>query len=361
MEVTLIEDAERLDAWLPSETARGSLAIDTEFVRERTYYAQLGLVQVAGAADIALIDPLGAGVGSAIARMLKRCPEAIMHSASEDLEALRVACECLPVQLFDTQIAAGIAGMGAGLSLQKLIEACVGVVLPKSETRTDWLRRPLSPAQLAYAADDVRHLAEAASILVERLSALGRLAWAQEDCQRMLQAAREDAANPHPHLAFRPAQRMSAAAQLRVRRLLLWRDGEARRANKPRGWIIDNALVTRLAERPPTQREALEQLLDSTPGAPRKHRERLWDELQREPSEDERDLPLALSADSLDRSALKRMQDAVARLAQTLDLPEGVLAPRRHLEALLAERVWPEALQGWRRPLLEPVIGFALA
>ena len=359
MDVAFIDTPEELHAWQSGRTP-ALLAMDTEFVRERTYFAQLGLVQVAAGDAIALVDPLPDGSADALARLLERSPAIVMHSASEDLEALLVACRQLPRKLFDTQIAASLAGMGAGLSLQKLIEATVGVVLSKSETRTDWLRRPLSPAQLAYAADDVRHLVAAAEVIIERLQVLGRMEWVEQDCARLLNAAQSETVNPYPHLAFRPAQRLPAAAQIRVCRLLSWRDAEARRANKPRGWILDNSLVVRLADRPPTTRDGLDQLLDSTPGAPRKQREALWDELSRPASADEHNMPLAADPGSADRAMLKRMQESVAALAITLELPEGVLAARRHLESLVVDQVWPAALEGWRRPLLEPAIGFAI-
>ncbi len=359
MDVAFIDNPAQLDAWQAALNP-ALLAMDTEFVRERTYFAQLGLVQVAAGGAIGLVDPLSDGNPEALARLLERSSTIVMHSASEDLEALLVACRRLPERLFDTQIAASLAGLGAGLSLQKLIEATVGVALSKSETRTDWLRRPLSAAQLAYAADDVRHLVAAAEVIIERLQSLGRLDWVEQDCARMLSAAASESVNPHPHLAFRPAQRLPAAAQIRIRRLLGWRDAEARRANKPRGWILDNALVVRLAERPPATRDALDQVLDSTPGAPRKHRDVLWDELSRTASADERDMPLASDPGSSERALLKRMQEAVAALAVTLDLPEGILAARRHLESLVADQAWPSALEGWRRPLLEPAIGFAI-
>ncbi len=355
----LISDPERLDR-LPNPTRSDGIAVDTEFVRERTFHAQLGLVQLASDDEVLLLDPLATGMPNAIERLLGRCPDVIMHAAGEDLEALRVGCNALPRRLFDTQVAAALAGLGAGLSLQRLIEATVGVSLPKSETRTDWLRRPLSDAQRAYAADDVRYLGQAAAILLERLRALGREQWVAEDCQRMLEAAANDMPAPHPHLSFKPAQRFDAAAQLRVHRLLQWRELEARRSDRPRGWILDNALVARLAERPPLHRSQFERLLDDTPGAPRKHRDLLWDVLQREASVDEQALPLARAAEPEDRGRLKRLQSAVAGVAEELQLPDAVLASRRHLEALLADREWPDALAGWRRPLLEPALMAAL-
>jgi len=359
MQVNFIDDPAKLDAWqVPS--GAGSVAFDTEFVRERTYYAQLGLIQLAAGDQLVLFDPLGDGGNAALGRLIARSPILVMHSASEDLEALWVACKRLPETLFDTQIAAAVAGMGAGLGLQKLIETTLGVVLAKSETRTDWTRRPLSVAQLAYAADDVRYLGAAADALSTRLAQLGRTEWVAEDCARMLAAAASDEDNPHPHLNFRPAQRLAPDAQRRLCRLLRWRDAQARASNRPRGWVLENSLALRIAECPPMDSSALETLLATNPGAPRKHRERLWEIIARPFTAEERDMPLASRGDAADKAILKLMQDAVAKQAALLGLPEGLLAARRHLEAMLIAQRWPLALEGWRRPLLEPALSFAI-
>lgn len=344
----------------PSPGPLPRLAMDTEFVRERTYYAQLGLVQVADENAIHLIDPLPEGCYAALAELLGRVEEAVMHSAGEDLEALKVATSTLPARLFDTQIAAAMAGLGSGLSLQKLIAATVGVTLEKGETRTDWLRRPLSDKQLEYAADDVRFLGQAAEQLREQLESLGRLQWVEADCSRMLEQARADQGNPYPHLGFKPAQRLVADDQHRLMRMLRWRDETARSSDKPRGWILDNPLVIQLIEQRPGTREQFDTMLNGIRGAPSKNREGLWCALSEPLSDEDRAAPLALQTDSLDRSKVKQLQQAVAQVASTLDIPESVLATRRQLEELLASHQWPSALEGWRRPLLEPAIGYAV-
>ena len=336
------------------------LAMDTEFVRERTYYAQLGLVQVADAHSIHLIDPLPEGCSAALGDLLGRVGEAVMHSAGEDLEALKVATSTLPGRLFDTQIAAAMAGLGSGLSLQKLIAATVGVTLDKGETRTDWLRRPLSEKQLEYAADDVRFLGQAAEQLREQLDSLGRLQWLEADCARMLGQARADLGNRYPHLSFKPAQRLAADDQHRLMRVLRWRDETAQRSDKPRGWILDNPLVIQLIEQRPGAREQFDAMLNGIRGAPSKYRDGLWQALSDPLSDEDRTAPLALQTDSLDRSKVRQLQQAVAQVASKLDMPESVLATRRQLEELLASEQWPSALEGWRQPLLEPAIGHAV-
>src|SRR5690606_9381129 len=194
---TWVNTPAELLSHLPTTPAR--IGLDTEFIRERTYWPQLSLVQVAfdegdpGAPRILLLDMLQPGMPGALVPLLQdRAVTKVMHSASEDLVALRHACGALPEPLFDTQVAAGLAGVGAGVGYQRLVQDLLGIAVDKGETRSDWMRRPLSPAQLAYAAEDVRHLFALHDALDARLQALGRRAWFEEDCARMLETARSD-------------------------------------------------------------------------------------------------------------------------------------------------------------------------
>jgi ribonuclease D len=278
-----------------------------------------------------------------------------MHSASEDLQALQRGVGALPAPLFDTQVAAALAGVGGGLGYQKLVELVTGVVLPKGETRSDWLRRPLSDAQREYAADDVRHLHAIHAFLAPKLAELGRDAWRVADADRALRLAAADADDPWPHLGLRSAQSLDADGQARLCRLLRWRDREARRSDRPKSWIIDNELAVALARRPPADPPAFSAMLDRHPKAPRKSRGELWDVVSAPLTDEERAVPL-LSESAYDKASLKAMQEAVAARAQGLGLPDGLLCARRHLEALLEGRGWPDALAGWRRELLEPVL-----
>lgn len=339
------------------------IGLDTEFVRERTYWPQLALVQMAVGGEILLIDPLIPGMPQALAPWLSD-PDIlkIMHSASEDLVAFKCACGTLPRPLFDTQIAAGLAGLGAGMGYQKLVLEITGVHLAKGETRSDWLRRPLSPAQLEYAADDVRHLFAMHDALQTRLQALDRSAWLHEDGERLLGTVEQDDGERWPHLGMRSAQFMDRPAQLRLLRLLRWRDAQARHSDKPRSWILDNELAATLARFPPDDRQALLALFDKHPKAPRKLSDALWQALTT-PLADEADAPLALAASDDNKAALKRLQDAVAARSAELGLPDGLLASRKHLEALLESAQWPQPLAGWRRrelePRLQPLLGGA--
>ena len=163
------------------------IGLDTEFIRERTFWPQLALVQMAIGEEILLIDPLIPGMAEALKPWLTDTSiTKVMHSASEDLVAFKHTCGVLPRPLFDTQIGAALAGIGSGMGYQKLVAAITGVTLPKGETRSDWMRRPLSPTQLEYAADDVVHLFALHDEIRSQLEQKGRTAWLQEDSERLL-------------------------------------------------------------------------------------------------------------------------------------------------------------------------------
>lgn len=335
------------------------IGLDTEFIRERTYWPQLALVQIAlddasGEPRILLVDPLKPGMFEAIADFLAdESILKIMHSPSEDLVAFRHACGVVPRPLFDTQLAAALVGIGGGLGYQKLVEQVTGVILPKGETRSDWLRRPLSPAQLEYAADDVRHLFELHDHLDRRLGELDRREWLAEDASRTVHNAENEAPERWPHASMRSAQFLERDAQLRLLRLLRWRDVYARDNDRPRSWILDNELAVNLARNPPIDRAGLQRTLDAHPKAPRRLTDAVWHALTT-PLPDENDAPDAAQAETRDKQRLRKLQDAVAARSAELGLPDGVLASRRWLEVLMDQGEWPDALAGWRRRALEP-------
>lgn len=353
-----------LHSLLANATRR--VAVDTEFIRERTFWPQLSLVQIAiesangEVSDILLVDMLAQGMTQALAPLLQdRGILKIMHSSSEDLVAFHHACGVVPDPLFDTQVAAALAGVGAGLGYQRLVLELLGLTVDKGETRSDWLKRPLSDSQLAYAADDVRHLFAVHDVLSEKLRALGREAWFQEDCARLVENARDQDGERWPHLGMRAAQSLDNAGQRRLLRLLRWREAQARHSDRPRTWVLDNDLAGLLARDVLPDRAALDRILDSHPKAPRKLAAAIWTALGT-PLEDEDEAPAPRTSER-DRKALRRLQDAVSTRSGELGLPDGVLASRRWLEVLLDGHDWPGPLGGWRRNELEPALGPLLA
>lgn len=336
-----------------AEAGTQPIALDTEFIRERTYYPRLALVQLrTGRGEEQLIDPLALPEPGALGALLQGGALKIMHSPGEDLQAFQHGWHLLVGPIFDTQLAAALTGHGAGKSYQSLVEELLGIHLEKGETRSDWLHRPLTESQRHYAAEDVRHLHALHQLLDARLVELGRRDWLAQDCARLVAAAGDDAPDPNPHLSSRAAQRMKPEQQARLRRLLLWRELVARRRDKPRSWILDNELVVQLALRP-LPRDGFEALLDRHRRSPRHTREALWQEFSRPFEAAELDIPMAAEPDPAWREPLKAMRTMVARHAAELDIPDGLLCARRHLETLLATRAWPEPLAGWRAGILQ--------
>lgn len=357
-----INDPASLRARLPSAPAR--VGLDTEFIRERTFWPQLALVQIAverdDGIDVLLVDPLAPGIAEAL-RPLLSDPDIIkvMHSASEDLVAFAHTCGAVPEPLFDTQIAAALAGVGGGMGYQRLVQEQLDIALPKGETRSDWLRRPLSPTQLEYAADDVEHLFALHDRLSARIAELDRADWLREDCARLVATAGNLDGERWPQLGGRAGQFLDADAQRRLLRLLRWREQQARLQDKPRSWILDNELATLLARDPPADPAALQHRLEAHPKAPRKLGAAIWQALTSE-LPDEAEAPLS-SGEEPDRKQLKRLQQAVATRSAELGLPDGILASRKWLEALVEGADWPGALSGWRRAQLEPALAPLLA
>ena len=343
-----------LAAWLATAGSASIVGMDTEFMRTETFFAKLALLQLNIDGTIALIDAPAIEKSAALtARLSDPHVVCVMHSASEDLEALSQFLPKGPGTLFDTQIAAAMTGLGYGLSYQKLVALLLGIDIPKGETRSDWLKRPLSDSQLDYAAQDVAHLSEIHAQLAEKLAALGRSEWLAEDCRRLVARVCGATSDEQPQRAFRNAHDWTNEQQHRLRSLLLWRETAARRLDKPRPWLLDDARVMSLAEDPPRDLDALFERTKGLRALRSAQRQELLDLLHRPTDSQEPELAsIPPPFDSPQKKAMNAMKIVIAAIAQEYDLPEGLLCSRRHLEQLVTDRAWPVSLDGWRRPLL---------
>ena len=358
-----IDRTEPLQALLARHPGERLVGLDTEFMRIDSFYPQLALAQANLGGEIALLDPVALrGLGGLAGMLADPAVTVVMHSASEDLEALAPAVQGGIGTLFDTQIAASMSGLGLGLSHQKLVAAITGVDLPKTETRSDWLRRPLSAEQLDYAAQDVVHLAAIHAELGARLDALGRRAWHEEDCRRLLDKAKHRDGDSEPQRGFKPAAEWPREKQALLRRVLRWREYAARHVDKPRPWLIDDAHALDFVEKPPHDSDELfarSKGLRALRGALRAE---LLEILHTPLVEAELEFaPIFPMPNPKQKRALAAMKEAVAAVATSLALPEGLLCARRHLETLVFDRRWPDALEGWRKPLLHDALMSKLA
>ena len=349
-----------------AEAARGwaaapVLGLDTEFVRTNTFYHRLGLIQVSDGRISWLVDPLAARDLAPLAEVFRSPGVKVLHSASEDVEVFHRALGVLPEPFFDTQIAGAFAGAGAFLSYQKLVAAYLGVELAKEETRTDWIARPLSPGQLAYAAEDVAFLVPLYERLTGELEALGRLSWVLEDSAALLDTSRFTEDDDSAYLRIKGAGRLDRRQLGALQTLAAWREREARRRDLPRNFVLKEKLLLDLATRRPKVARDLQRLPSFDPRQGTRDGA-TWLQLLEEAAErPEPELPPRLSGKPFSPAAREledRLRERVRERAAELNVPPEILAPRRILDALLRLTVGkpdprlPRELQGWRREVI---------
>lgn len=246
----VVDSPDALDEVVDSLLSADRYAIDTEFHRERTYYPQLALVQIAWDDDLVLIDPLAVDP-TPLADLFTSDVEAVLHACSQDLEVLEQATGAAPARIFDTQIAAAFVGMRTP-SLASLHDQLLGVKLAKANRLTDWLRRPLDDAQLAYAASDVERLLEIQDILCDRLEDNGRIAWADDECE-LVRVKGLTVRNPEDAWRrIKEARSLGARARTAARELAAWRERTAQERNIPVRHVLPDLGVVALAQKAPT-------------------------------------------------------------------------------------------------------------
>ena len=242
--------------------AAGRFGFDTEFVSEDTFEPVLCLIQIVTHERLAVIDPQTAGDLSAFWDLVHDPHlETVMHAAGEDLRICLLRTGAVPQRIFDVQIAAGLVGYNYPLSLSNLVSQVLRISLPGGETRTDWRRRPLSPAQLRYALDDVRYLLEVANRLCSELQRMGRSGWAESEFADFLSAI-ENRADLERWRRLPGLQHLNRRGLETARRLAEWRQDEARRQNRPLRQVMRDDLLVAIARRQPSTRRDLEALRD---------------------------------------------------------------------------------------------------
>lgn len=334
-----------------------AIALDTEFERSVTYHPRPALIQIGDGARIWLLDPIAISDLEPLGELLDSDPPLkIMHSVIEDLSVLRRATGREPASVFDTQLAAALAGVGFGLGYHALVKELLGVEVSKDQTRSDWLQRPLSDAQLEYAAIDVAHLHDLHRILAARLRELGRGQWLDEETRQLRRrSAEDDSERDFLRLADR-VQDDHARGVLRA--LCAWRNQEAQRRDRPRRHVADDPLLVALASARPDTPAALESL-----PAWRIHRGRarataLLGAVAEAHDAPPRPLPPGAADLRAHRQVLDCLKRAVSEVAASTGIAAALLAPRRMLEqAVIHARVQgrdglPEEFTGWRTSLL---------
>lgn len=234
------------------------IAVDTEFLREKTYHPKLCLVQVATADESAAIDPLTIDdLSSLVALFTDPKITKVFHACTQDLEVIQDALGCVPAPVFDTQLAAAFLGMRQQIGYGALVESYCGVRLPKSESLTDWSRRPLDEDQLRYAEDDVIYLPQIYDRMIADLVRLDRLAWLGPEMDALTDATRV-ARNPEEaYLHLKRSSSLTRRQLAVAREVCAWRERTAAERDIPRRWVVSDEVLVETCKRLPRTVERL--------------------------------------------------------------------------------------------------------
>lgn len=344
----LIDDGEALAEYLSQVPTAPWAAVDTEFVRERTYFPLLCLVQVAIPGRVAVVDALAVDV-QPLWEALERLPaDKVLHAAGQDLEIWVQQRGRVPHPLFDSQVAAALLGYGDQLAYAGLVEALLGIKLDKSLTRTDWSVRPLSAAALAYAAADVFHLGQMYPQLVEALQQRQRLGWLREECARISDPALYRTQPAEAWRRLRGLSRLAPTEQPLAMALAAWRERQAIASNRPRRWILDDEAVLTLAQRRPQTRNQLAELEVVPPKTLQRHGDALLAAMT-EAEAYAPPTPPPAPLDATQKARFERLRHEVADLATRLEIPAALLTTRSELEALARDAAARVRIrEGWR-------------
>ncbi len=355
-----IADNSTLASYCKNWSTLNRIALDTEFIRTDTFYPLPGLIQINTGDGIHLIDPLTIDQWQPLKDLLEN-PSIlkILHSCSEDLEVLQILTDTTPSPLFDTQLAAAYAGLGHSLGYQKLLHKLLGLELPKDETRSNWLQRPLTEAQQHYATLDVLHLLETHTLLEELLHEKPTRSWLAEDCSRM-----------KPSIFFNNSENawrdVKRAWQLRpkqlavLKALCIYREEKSKKRNLPRNRVIPKGSLWPIARYQPDNLKSLAAIKDMKKSVIKRDGSKLL-AIIKTAAESPKDTYPAPPPGPLPKKTKvygKAIKEFINEMAEHLELPVEILLPSKTTSPIL--RSWletgqftlPESLQGWRREII---------
>ena len=325
--MTQYQFVEESDSLVPALQNLGQLGVDTEFMRERTYFAQLCLVQISTGGEIWCVDPLSGHSQDDFWQELL-AHDWVLHSARQDIEVIyQMGYAGLVKELFDVEI-------------------------HKSHTRADWSKRPLREEYLDYAAEDVEFLLPAFDLLTEQLDKKGRLAWAREDSHWLLDPALYDIGDSQALDRLKGARNFRGRRRAAAARLAGWRETEAIKRDRPRQWIMRDNVLLDIAHQLPQSESAMADIQ----GVPSKLVQRVGRqllELVAASANDNRDYSPPRPPDEGQKALLKEMQSRVAACAKELDIAAETLASKRELSGvIISGNRNSRVFSGWRAELI---------
>lgn len=356
-----VADSETLNQLCARWSQQAAIAVDTEFMRTSTFYPKTALLQVGDGTGCYLIDPLSIDDFAAFAQlMVNPNVTKVFHSCSEDMEVFQTFMQVTPTPLFDTQVAAAVAGRGFSLGYAKLINIMLDVEIPKSETRSDWLQRPLSQSQLQYAAVDVAYLLVAYGILLKELKEKDRLSWVQSDCNDVVRQAQQGVDPEQLYLKVKSAWKLNRKQLLVLQRLVSWREHQARQRDVPRNRLIKEKALWDMAKLQPTEIRQITGLEGMTPRTIKQDGDVLLDIVQAASGIDEEHCPprmprpLPPEEGDLIKALKKKSRD----IAESINVAPEALVRKKDFEDLVRSRMENASyslntrLSGWRRDVV---------
>ncbi len=341
------------------------LAVDTEFLTERTYYPRLCLIQIGAPGVLATVDPFECTDLSPLAELFSDPVEMILHAGAQDLAILHRRLGAVPERVFDTQIGAAFLGFGHSIGHSRLVEACCGVRLKRSQAYTDWSRRPLESEQLEYALDDVRYLLPIHETFTRKLEGRDRLGWADQEFERARSVAISEI-DPRERWRRVAGARNNNRRQVGIlRELAAWREEEAQRRDKPRQRIVPDRVLNEIARRKPEHAADLNGMRGLHPNERERSGTAIVEVVRRALELPDDELPEVRrqrrSEDEPKIAVAATLADAFLKTrSRKLDLAPQLLANRKDLERLVRRVLDGEdandgveapipILEGWRR------------
>lgn len=360
-----IDNAEKLADLLVRLQDAEWITLDTEFIREKTYYPRLCLIQIASPDVLACIDPLQIDDLQPFLDWLREPRRLkVFHAAWQDMEIFHhLGQGKVPSPVFDTQVAAAVLGMGDQLGYARLVEALLGITLDKSQSRTDWSRRPLTQAQLEYAVDDVRHLRDVFLLLRAQLADLGRTKWLDKPFQKLAEPATYEV---DPQTVWERVKGLQVLKphQLPVlRELAAWREHRALQRDIPRRWILSDEILLDMTRMQPTDAKAMHQIRGLTDEQINRHADEWLELIQRGKAVPKSEWPQLPRRRKLDAN-MSVIADLLTALLNQLANENGIsaqmIATRQQLEKMLEEGRTTLS-DDWRGALVNDVFTAVLA
>jgi len=368
---------EKLNTFIQNETDLNTLvnlaqktdavALDTEFVWERTYYPQLGLIQIAlSDEDCYLIDPIAVKNLQPLGKLLSdRGVIKILHDAPQDLAILQRATGATPQNIFDTRLAAGFSDLSATLSLVHLVKELLDISLSKEETRTNWLQRPLSEEQIRYALDDVRYLRAVRVVLLNRIIGPKIKSWLQEELNLLNNPA--SYSGPPDNVRFRKIRgnsHLDKQALAILKNLTTWREGVARKVDRPRGHVLKDNILLDIARQKPLSTSDLTTNIGLSEKATKKYAKTIVAITETTLDQKESSYPAphySIRLSKQEKTSMENLQNLITLKCELLGIAPSLIGNSSELKQLVktlnsTKKNGPEQLRqtdGWRKHFLE--------